>query len=374
MDSISRVTLKDYRSGTSYAIATAFLMSFQAPFSASAARSLGSLNFMAFTQLALLFSIPLLILHADSRRDFVAILFRIRNWPKLAVIFLIGLAGLKLYNIGLSSTHPIITAAVLNLSPFWAALIAAIASKRSVSSPSLTTVACFLVAFFGAMAIAWSQIDVDSKVLARDVLESFIHSKWIYALPMPAFFALSGTLVYRWFSDFDETAAIAADFGVSSWVLIPLAAFTTGFGQAPHSTQPLTVAVLLLLLGTLAGSAAGRVFYQMGLTATEDDNGYVTMFFLLIPALSSLISFLLSWRIPGLQFVPSTMFFVGLALVTSSLLVLLLASWRKTKHSNSLFDAALKDDDIEPVSVDCRGQLFPDDRSPATVIDGYSPH
>jgi hypothetical protein len=44
------------------------------------------------------------------------------------------------------------------------------------------------------MAIAWSQIDVDSKVLARDVLESFIHSKWIYALPMPAFFALSGTL------------------------------------------------------------------------------------------------------------------------------------------------------------------------------------
>ena len=137
------------------------------------------------------------------------------------------------------------------------------------------------------MAIAWSQIDVDSKVLAREVLASFIHSKWIYALPMPAFFALSGTLVYRWFSAFDETAAIAANFAVSSLVLIPLAAFTSGFGQALHSTQPHTVAVLLLLLGTLAGSAAGRVFYQMALTATEDDNGYVTMFFLLIPALLS---------------------------------------------------------------------------------------
>ena len=270
---------------------------------------------------------------------------------------------MKLYNIGLSSTHPIITAAVLNLSPFWAALIAAIVSRRSVSSPSLPILACFLVAFFGAMAIAWSQIDLDSKVVARDVLESFIRSKWIYALPMPAFFALSGTLVYRWFSDFDETAAIAANFAVSSLVLIPLAAFTTGFGQALQSTQPPTVAVLLLMLGTLAGSAAGRVFYQMALTATEDDNGYVTMFFLLIPALSSLISFMLSCWIPGLQFVPSAMFFVGLALVTSSLLMLWLASRRKSQPSNSLFGAALKEDDIEPVSADCRGQ-FPDDRPP----------
>ena len=210
------------------------------------------------------------------------------------------------------------------------------------------------------MAIAWSQIDVDSKVLARDVLESFLHSNWIYALPMPAFFALSGTLVYRWFSDFDETAAIAANFAVSSLVLIPLAAFTTGFGQALHSTQPPTVAVLLLLLGTLARSAAGRVFYQMALTATEDDNGYVTMFFLLIPALSSLISFMLSWWIPGLQFVPSAMFFVGLMLVTISLLLLWLASWRKSQHSNSPFGATLKGGDIEPGSADCRGQRFPD--------------
>jgi drug/metabolite transporter (DMT)-like permease len=138
-------------------------------------------------------------LQADSRRDFAAIVFGIRNWPKLAVIFLVGAAGLALYDVGLSSTHPIITAAVLNLTPFWAALIAFIVSKRSISAPPFASFACFLVAFCGAMAIAWSQIDVDSKVLARDVLDSFIHSKWIYALPTPAFFALSGTLVYQWF-------------------------------------------------------------------------------------------------------------------------------------------------------------------------------
>jgi hypothetical protein len=40
----------------------AILVSFQEPFSALAARSLRSLDFMAFTQLALVFSIPLLIL------------------------------------------------------------------------------------------------------------------------------------------------------------------------------------------------------------------------------------------------------------------------------------------------------------------------
>jgi membrane protein implicated in regulation of membrane protease activity len=102
----------------------------------------------------------------------------------------------------------------------------------------------------------------------------------------------------------------------------------------------------------------------MALTATEDDNGYVTMFFLLIPALSSLISFMLSWWIPGLQFVPSAMFLVGLALVTISLLMLWLASWRKSQHSNSLFGATLKEDDIEPASAGCRGQLFSDDRPP----------
>ena len=291
-------------------------------------------------------------------------MLRVKNWPKLAVLFLIGVAGLKLYNIGLSSTHPIITAAVLNLSPFWAALIAALVSRRSVSSPSLPILACFLLAFFGAMAIAWSQIDVDSKVLARDVLESFVHSKWIYALPMPAFFALSGTLVYRWFSNFDETAAIAANFTVSSLVLIPLAAFTTGFGQSLHSTQPPTAAVLLLLLGTLAGAAAGRVFYQMALTATEDDNGYVTMFFLLIPALSCLISFMLSWWIPGLQFVPSGMFFLGLALVTISLLMLCLTSRGKSQQSNSQFGAIFNDGDADPAPADFRGRLSPDDLPP----------
>jgi len=333
----------DYRLGTFYAIATAILVSFQEPFSVLAARSLSSLDFMAFTQVALLFSVPLLILRVDSRRDFAAIVFGVRNWPKLGVIFLVGAAGLILYEVGLSSTHPIITAAVLNFSPFWAALIAFIVSRRSISTPRIAFFTCFLVGFCGAMMIAWSQIDVDNKVLARDVIESFIHSKWIYALPIPAFFALSGTLVYEWFSDFDESAAIAANFVVSSLVLIPLALETSDFGRASRVSEQSAVAILLLLVGTLAASAAGRVFYQMALTATKDDNGYVTMFFLLIPAFSALISWMLSPWIPGLQFVPRPMFFIGMGLVTIPLFLLSLTSWRTRLARRSRLDQGVRE-------------------------------
>jgi drug/metabolite transporter (DMT)-like permease len=344
----------DYRLGTFYAIATAMLVSFQEPFSVLAARSLSSLDFMAFTQLALLFSIPLLILRPESRRDFAAIVFQIKNWPKLAAIFLVGAAGLILYDIGLSSTHPIITAAVLNLSPFWAALIAFIVSKRSVSAPRFAFLACFLVGFCGAMAIAWSQIDVDNKILARDVIYSLIHSRWIYALPMPAFFALSGTLVYRWFSDFDEPAAIAANFVAPAIILIPLAMVTSDFGQASHFDQASAAAILLLLVGTLASSAAGRVFYQMALTTTKDDNGYVTMFFLLIPAFSALISWVLSRWIPGLQFVPRPMFFLGMGLVTVPLFLLSLTSRHSRLSRRSMFDEGVQEAGIEPTSAGAR--------------------
>src|SRR5208283_4429961 len=177
----------DYGLGILYAIATVALLALQEPFSALAARTLSSLDFMALTQLALLLSLPFLISRRASRRDFAAILLDIRQWPKLAVIFLVGLAGLSLYDVGLSSAHPIITAAVLNLSPFWAALVAFAVSRRSLSVSPLAFWMCFVTGFCGAMVIAWSQVDVGNYALAHDVISSLLHSKWIYALPMPAF-------------------------------------------------------------------------------------------------------------------------------------------------------------------------------------------
>jgi hypothetical protein len=283
---------------------------------------------MALTQVALLLSLPLLLSRADSRRDFATILLDVRQWPKLAVIFLVGVAGLGLYDIGLSSAHPIITAGVLNLSPFWAAMVAFAFSGRTVSLRPAAFWLCFLVAFCGAMAIAWSQIDLDNELLSREVIASLLHSRWIYALPMPAFFALSGTLVFKWFPDFDEAASIGANFFVSAAILIPAAAISAHYEPSFRLSEGSAGAIGLLLLGTLAASAAGRLLYQKALTATRDDNGYVTMFFLMIPAISAMISWPLSGWIPTLRFIPNAAFGLGLALVMGPLLLLSVVSRR----------------------------------------------
>jgi hypothetical protein len=219
------------------------------------------------------------------------------------------------------------------------------------------------------MVIAWRQTDVDSKVLARDVMQSFMHSRWIYALPAPAFFALSGTLVFKWFSDFDEPAAIAANFFVSSLVLIPVAVVASDFGGQTHLSEPSVVAILLLLLGTLAASGAGRVFYQMALTATENDNGYVTMFFLLMPPVSALITLPLSRWIPDLQFNFQPMFFVGGALVTVPLVLLSLTSWRDSQRCSSVFGAKIREDNIEPAPANAGNRRFSGDRLPRQHSD-----
>jgi phosphoglycerol transferase MdoB-like AlkP superfamily enzyme len=182
--------------------------------------------------------------------------------------------------------------------------------------------------------VAWSQIDASNQTLFRDLIENFFHRRWAYAIPIPIFFALSGTLVRRWFSDFDEAAAIAANLFVSSFILIPATLFITYMHSGLHLNLSVDrrelPAALLLLLGTLAAAAAGRVYYQVALTATDNDNGFVTMFFLLIPALSALITVPLSWSIPELRFVAGPMFYGGLALVTIPLLLFLLKAWRSS--------------------------------------------
>jgi drug/metabolite transporter (DMT)-like permease len=310
----------NYRLGAVYAFATATLLALQEPFSALAAHKLDSADFIAFTQVSLLASIPLLIARTEARRDFAALITDWRAWPKFAVLLGVGLCGLELYDLGLSSAHPIITAAVLNLSPFWAAIVAfAVSRKPLPRSPSLFF-CCFSLAFLGAMLIAWSQINLDPTRLLSDVIRSALQSHWIYALPMPIMFALSGTLVYVWFQDYDESAAIGVNFLVSGVVLIPAAIVHAHFRAASISGENVP-AILLLLIGTLASSAAGRVFYQAALSATRNDNGFVTMFFLIIPALSALVSWPLSFWIRDLGFRPNSIFLAGLALVTAPLLL-----------------------------------------------------
>jgi drug/metabolite transporter (DMT)-like permease len=316
----------NYRLGSLYSLVAAVLLATQEPFSALAARRMDSAHFIFLAQFALLLSVPLMILPTASRRDFCALLSDVRNLGKLSVLFILGLCGLFSYNVGLSSTHPIITAAVLNLSPFWAVLVASVISKKAVPVSPLVFFGCFFLAFIGAMTVAWSQLKSSNTV--GELLESVFHSKWGYAIPVPLFFALSGTLVGHWFAKFDEAATIAANFVVSAFILIPATlVFSIRHGDASISGQDFG-AVLLLLLGTFAAAVVGRVIYQVALTSTDNDNGFVTMFFLLVPALSALITVPLSWWIPDLHIVVGRMFLIGLLLITAPLLLFLWKSWQ----------------------------------------------
>jgi drug/metabolite transporter (DMT)-like permease len=326
--SLAVAAIADYKVGATYAIVAAALIALQEPFSALAARSLQGWDFIGVTQVGLIASIPLMITGAGARRDFLALLTTPAHWPKFVVLLLIGLAGLGLYDVGLSSAHPIIAAAVLNLSPFWAALVSLVISGKRLPGSAAMFFGCLGFAFLGAMMIAWSQIDGDGTRRWSEVLEGALHSNWIVALPMPIFFALSGTLVYVWFRDYDEGAAIAANFVVSAAALIPLAiwfAWRRGETEIPAVSL---AAILMLLVAVLSSSAAGRVFYQAALSATENDNGFVTMFFLVIPALSALLSWPLSRWISTLHFAPSWTFFLGLILVTAPLMLFSIAAGR----------------------------------------------
>jgi len=321
---ISRST--KYRLGSLYSTITAFLLATQEPFSFLAAKRLSSIQFICLTQIALLVSIPLLTLRATSRRDFIALLRDPSNYGKLAAIFAIGMSGLLLYNFGLSGAHPIIIAAILNLSPFWAALVALLISRVPIPVSPIIFFACLAGAFIGAMAVAWSQIGGAGASTINELADNLLHGSWVYAIPIPVFSALGGTLIGKWFAKYDESAAIAANFLVSTLALIPATVFILYRRSELQFDQLL--AIVLMIVGTIIAASVGRVFYQIALTVTGNDNGFVTMFFLLVPALTGLISLPLSWWIVELHFAVGPVFFFGLAAIAASLLLFSLKSWR----------------------------------------------
>ena len=318
----------DYRLGSFYALVTAILYAVQEPFSFLAARRLSTIQFVCLTQIALFLSIPLLTLNPASRRDFVALLSDPSNYGRLAAIFAIGMSGLLLYNFGLSDAHPIIVSAILNLLPFWAALVALAVSGVPIPVSPGVFFGCFAGAFLGAMAVTWSQISAMDRRTMDMLAASFFSGSWVYALPVPIFTALGATLIGRWFRRYDESAAIASNFLFANVILIPSTLFVLhGRGELDFGDQ--TLAIALMIVGTIIAASVGRVFYQIGLTVTAGDNGFVSMFLNLVPALTALISFALSWKIPLLHFAFDPWFLVGLALIGVSLVLFSQTSCRR---------------------------------------------
>ena len=317
----------NYRLGSLYAVITAILYATQEPFSFPAARHLNTLQFVCLTQIALFVSVPMLVARPASRRDFLALVRDPSNYGPLAAIFAIGMTGLLLYNFGLSNAHPIIISAILNLSPFWAALVALVIMKVPIPISPATFFGCFAGAFLGAMAVAWSQLSEANKPTFEQLADNFVHGSWIYAIPIPLCSALGGTLVGRWFGKYNESAAIAANFLFANVILIPSCLLILAWrGELTFAQLP---AMLLMITGTILASSVGRVVYQISLTVTGGDNGFVTMFWNLVPALTAVVSLILSMWIADEHFVIDPTFFMGSVLIGASLLLFSLISWRR---------------------------------------------
>ena len=320
-------SLINYRLGSLYAVMTACLYATQEPFSFPAARHLNTIQFVCLTQIALLVSIPLLTARPASRRDFVALFRKPANYGYLAVIFAIGMCGLLLYNFGLSNAHPIIISAILNLSPFWAALVALVISRVPIPISPGTFFGCFAGAFIGAMAVAWSQLGDANKPTFGELADNFVHGSWVYAIPVPLCSALGGTLVARWFGKYNESAAIAANFLFANVILIPSCLAILAWRSQVTFDQ--LQAIVLMIVGTILASSVGRVVYQISLTVTGGDNGFVTMFWNLVPALTAVVSLILSHWIADEHFAINPTFFLGSAVIGASLVLFSLKSWRQ---------------------------------------------
>jgi drug/metabolite transporter (DMT)-like permease len=185
--------------GGLYALTTAALLATQAPLSFLAAKQLSVAVFIGVTELVLLLCVPFMLRTRRSREHFVAVLSSASNLVKFGVLLLIGLIGIVLYVFGLGRGHPIVIAAVLNLDPFWAAVIYLVAGKK-IPTSFLTFTLCLIVSFVGAMLLAVSQTDAQSIGLQMFDSGSFLALG--LALPVPVLWALSGTFVGKWFSDF----------------------------------------------------------------------------------------------------------------------------------------------------------------------------
>jgi drug/metabolite transporter (DMT)-like permease len=319
--------------GAVYALSTAALLATQAPLSLLGAKRLSVAEFICVTELVLLLCVPFMLRTQRSREHFVALISSALNLGKFGVLLLIGLIGIVLYAFGLGRGHPIVISAVLNLDPFWAAIIAYIVAAKKIPTSFLTFTLCLAVAFVGAILLAISQAGTPSLSLAIFDSGSLLAAG--LALPVPVLWALSGSLVGKWFADVDESACIAVTFITAAAVVVPV---TLAMAYAQSSltiTTDLLPAIALLAAGTILATGLGRVLYQKSLSVTDNNNGFVSIFFLLIPAFTCLLSLGMSRWISELKFTVGPLFFLGLGLIAAPILVFLWQSQQSSSDASS---------------------------------------
>ena len=137
------------------------------------------------------------------------------------------------------------------------------------------------------------------------------------ALAVPVLWALSGSLVGKWFADFDESACIAVTFIPAAVVVVPVTLAVAYAQSSLTINKDILPAIALLAAGTILATGFGRVLYQKALTVTDNNNGFVSIFFLLIPAFTCLLSLWMSRWISELKFTVGPLFFLGLGLIAA---------------------------------------------------------
>ncbi len=197
--------------GAAYAVATAAALA-QSPLSLLAAERPSVPEFIGVTELTLLACVPFMIQAPHSWRDFRCLALSASNMEKFAILLLIGLAGIVLYALGLGRGHPIMIATVLNLDPFWAAVIAWLVAGKEIPTTARTFALCLVVAFAGAMLLALSQ--ADARSVSFQSLDSGSLLGAGLALPIPVLRALSGSFVTK---SFPISTNRPVSWSLSSW-------------------------------------------------------------------------------------------------------------------------------------------------------------
>jgi drug/metabolite transporter (DMT)-like permease len=332
-------TAANYKIGAIYSLATIGLLSTQHPFSVLAAEKLGTSEFICVTEAVLLLCVPFLLRTAETRRDFRTLITSAAHLKKFVALLAIGVASLVLYNLGLGRSHPVVVAAILNLSPFWGAGVALLFAGKKIPTSYALFFVCFVIAFAGATMIAMSQSN-DLSLSRKDLGAIFI-------VPVPILFALSGTLVGKWFAEYDDVACIAVTFVTAAVAIIPITLAISVTRSELALTPDAWPAISLLAVGTVLGVGLGRILYQVSLTATDNDNGFVSMFLLLEPALTCLYSLGMMRWIPQLKFTVGPLFFCGLAVVAIPIFIF---SWRAWKGEKREADESAAGADPAPVT------------------------
>jgi drug/metabolite transporter (DMT)-like permease len=300
-------------------MAAAICIAAQHPFSTVAARSLSASQFICVTQFVLVGATLIALARERTRSDFWRIATNLSSMRRLLLLALLGLAGVLAYEFSLNDASPIIIAAVLNLEPFWAAIVARFFAGKRLPTSLFVFLSCFLVGFAGALTIAWSQMAGGDLSPVHSLAQALTHGAWLLALPVPIFYALSGTLVGKWFPRVEETASLSAIFAFSALILIPATIVISYFRSEGLPKADQAPAILLLLVGTFISAAAGRFIYQKALTVTSNDNAYVSLFLLSIPAITCLLAAPMSVWIPELKFALNATFAIGMVLVAAPL-------------------------------------------------------